>query len=54
MDAPKHDSATNPSANCRFQFDKRGQLFIRPHNEPLSAVAMRISNPDRSSVEINR
>jgi hypothetical protein len=31
-----------------LQFQKRGQYFIRPHNEPLS-VAMRVSNPDCSS-----
>ena len=36
------------SANRRFQFQKRGQLFIRAHNETLSVVAMRVCNPDRS------
>jgi hypothetical protein len=40
----------------RFKFDKRGQLFIRTHNETLSVAAMRVSNPDyapsRSSAEI--
>ena len=29
------------------------QLFISPHNETLSVVAMRVSNPDRSPVGIN-
>jgi hypothetical protein len=29
-------------------------LFIRTHNETLSVVAMRVSNPDRSPVGINR
>ena len=38
-------SATDRS----FQFHKRSQLFIRTHNETLSVVAMRVSNPDRSS-----
>jgi hypothetical protein len=32
--------------------NKRSQLFIRVHNEPLS-VAMRVRNPDCSSVGIN-
>jgi hypothetical protein len=34
---------------------KKGrQLFIRTHNETLSIVAVRVSNPDRSPVGINR
>jgi hypothetical protein len=36
------------SQNRRFQFKKRGQLFIRTHNKPLPAIAMRVSNPDGS------
>jgi hypothetical protein len=36
----------------RFKFQKRGQLFVRPHNEMLSVVAMRVSNPDRSPARI--
>jgi hypothetical protein len=43
-----------PRANGRLKFDKRGQLFIRAHNETLSVVAMRVCNEDRSSVGINR
>jgi hypothetical protein len=39
-------------ANRRFKFDKRIQLFIRTHNVTLSVAAMRVSNPDRSSVRI--
>jgi hypothetical protein len=39
--------------NRRFQFQKRGQLFIRVYNETLS-VAMCVRNPDRSPVGINR
>src|SRR5439155_20843356 len=34
------------TANRRFQLNKRGQLFIRAHNETLSVAAMRISNED--------
>jgi len=41
-------------ANREFQFQKRSQLFIRVHNEPLSVVAMCVSNPDRLPVGINR
>jgi hypothetical protein len=41
-------------ANRRFEFEKRSQLFIGVHNETLSIVAMRVSNPDRSPVGINR
>ena len=41
-------------ANLRFEFKKRGQSFMRSHNETLSVVAMRVSNPDRSPVGINR
>jgi len=31
------------ASNCRFQFTKRGQLLIRPHNEtfPLSSASCR-------------
>ena len=38
----------------RFQFQKRSQLFIRAQNDTLSVAAMRVRNPDRSSVGINR
>jgi hypothetical protein len=40
--------------NCRFQFQERRQLFIGMHNEPLSVVAVCVSNRDRSPVGINR
>jgi hypothetical protein len=36
------------------QFQKRSQLFICSHNETLSVVAMRVSNPDCSPVGMNR
>ena len=32
-----------------FQFQKRGQLFIRTHNETLSVAAMRVSNENRAA-----
>jgi len=41
------------TANRRFDFHKRGQLFFASHNEPLSLTAMRISNKDRLSVGID-
>jgi len=45
---------TGRSASRRFEFQKRGQLFIRMHNQALSVAAMCVSNPDRSPVGINR
>jgi hypothetical protein len=33
-------------ANRRLEFDKRRQLFIGAHDEPLSVAAMRVCNPD--------
>jgi hypothetical protein len=42
------------SPNRRFKFNESTQLFIGTHNETLSVVAMRVSNPDRSPVGINR
>jgi hypothetical protein len=38
--------------NRPFHFTKRGQFFIRVHNEPLSVVAMRVNNPDRSPASL--
>jgi hypothetical protein len=35
-------------ARDSFKFNKRGQFFVRPHNETLPVVAMRVSNPDCS------
>ena len=40
--------------NRRFEFDKSRQLFIDVYNQTLSVVAMRINNPERSTVGINR
>jgi hypothetical protein len=42
------------SSNCRFEFKKRSQYFIRTHNETLSVVAVHVSNPDCASLRINR
>jgi hypothetical protein len=36
----------------RFEFHKCSQFFVRPHNETLSVVAVRVGNPDRSPVGI--
>jgi hypothetical protein len=47
-------SARIGGSNRRFKFQKSSQLFLRTHNETLSVVAMRVSNPDRSPVGINR
>jgi hypothetical protein len=40
--------------NRRRKSKKRSQLFIRSHNETFSVVAVRVRNPDRSPVGINR
>jgi hypothetical protein len=32
------------ATNRPFEFEKRGQLFIRTHNEPPSIVTMRVTN----------
>ena len=42
------------SANRQFKLNKRRQLFICKHNKMLSVGAMRVSNPERSLVGINR
>jgi hypothetical protein len=41
------------SVNFRFQLHKRGQLFIRTHNVPLSVAAMRVNDPDCSPARID-
>jgi hypothetical protein len=35
------------------EFNKSGQLFIRPDNETLPVAAVCVSNPDRSPVGIH-
>jgi len=37
-----------------FSSNKRSQLFIRTHNEPLPVVAMRVHNPDCSPFGIRK
>jgi hypothetical protein len=41
------------SADRRFEFEKCRQQFIRPRNETLSVVAVRVCNPDCSPVGIH-
>jgi hypothetical protein len=41
------------TANRRFKFQKRSQLFIGVHNETLSVIAMCVCNPDCSPVGIH-
>jgi hypothetical protein len=41
-------------SNPCIEFEKHRQFFIRTHNESLSVAAMRVSNPDRSPVGIDR
>ena len=48
----RHGWLTAICANHRFQCHERSQLFVRTHNETLSVAAMRVSNPDRSSVGV--
>jgi hypothetical protein len=37
-----------------FKFDKGAQLFVGANDKPLSVAAMRVYDPDRSPVGINR
>jgi hypothetical protein len=41
-------------ANRRFQLEKRGEHFIRPHDDETLSVAMRVNNSDRSPFKIER
>jgi len=45
-------AAKAATANRRFQFYKRSQLFIRVHNETLSVAAMSVCDPDCSPFAI--
>jgi hypothetical protein len=40
--------------NRRFEFQKRGQLFIGVYNEALPVIAVRVSNEDYMPAGINR
>jgi hypothetical protein len=46
--------AQQMNTNRPFQFQKRSQLLICPHNETLPIIAMRVCNPNRSPLGINR
>ena len=48
----RNSYALSVQSNRRFQFQKRGQLFIRTDNVTLSVVAVCVSNPDRSPLRI--
>jgi hypothetical protein len=52
---PLLQALRSPLGFCRSnrQFEKRGPLFIRADNKTVSVAAMRVSNPDRSSLTIN-
>jgi hypothetical protein len=52
--SPARQAQSATSLNDRFESDKRGQLFIRTHNETRSVVAVSVRNPDRSPLGINR
>jgi hypothetical protein len=39
--------------NYSREFKRRSQLFVRRHNETLSVVAVRVSDPNLSPVGIN-
>jgi hypothetical protein len=48
---PLRDQTHRERTNRPLQFQKRGQHFIRTHNEPFSAVAVRVSNSDNHPSE---
>jgi hypothetical protein len=50
--SPARQAQSATSLNDRFEFHKRGQLFIRVHNETLSVAPVRVSDPDCSPFEI--
>jgi hypothetical protein len=39
--------------NRPLQFQKRSQLFVGVHNEPLAIVAVCVNNPDCSPITIH-
>jgi hypothetical protein len=51
---PVHGGDSVLATNRRFEFHKRGQQFLRTHNETLSVVAVCVSNPNRSPFTIHR
>jgi hypothetical protein len=48
-----HDQTHRELVYRPLRLHKRSQLFVRVHNETFSVVAMRVSNPDRSSAGID-
>jgi hypothetical protein len=51
----RKDAAKEGSiADRRFKFNKRSQLFLCVPDESVTVTAMRVCNPDRSLVGINR
>ena len=42
------------ATDCRFQFHKRRQLFLRIHNETLRVIAVGANNPNRLQIGIHR
>jgi hypothetical protein len=48
------DGRSGEPALVRWNFQKARRLFIRSHNETLSVVRVRINNPDRSPLAIQR
>jgi len=52
-DSAQFSIKTRLTKEASSSVQKRRQLFLRTHNESRSVAAMRISNPDCSSVGIN-
>jgi hypothetical protein len=50
---PRSTSLKWLTANRRFEFQKRSELFIGVHNEALTVVAMCVCNPDCSPARIH-
>jgi hypothetical protein len=51
---PPQSSGRSSARNRGFEFEKRGQLFIRANDEAISIAAMRVRDKDRSPVGIHR
>jgi hypothetical protein len=52
--AAKLSSQFDRKCRSRLRVPETRQLFIRPHDESLCVVAVRVNNPDRFPVGINR
>jgi hypothetical protein len=53
-DRPRLVTAENRNAEAPIPVQRTRSAFIRVHNETLTIVPMRVSNPDGSPVGINR